>query len=283
MANKSKKEEQEDSKKSLDDFVSLTDEVRETSKDLQRLKHPVAKVSEKSDKALREYAFSIAQKYFPDFKGESADKLTGEELEKYLTMGQKHANQSAAKLLRDKADEILDGISKKGLESILGDEESFKLVLSSAQEKDREKIGKYFEYKGLEQAIESYDKRGTTGSDKMDERVQSLAVRGAQKEQMERLKAQGFSKELQELGAQLVAISYSAGHYSAEKIKEHAKTGLAEEMKKSKGEIDEEVAYKAIRSSIKNLIKSDNPEVYTKAMGLVYSCASADKEEEKEE
>ena len=270
-------------KRSLEDFVNYTGEVKKLT-DLKRSEgHPAGDVSAEYDSSRLNYARESAAKYDPNIDPETIED--DEQINKYVDMGKGFASRMAAHSLKENLDSVLNTVDQKKLaktlESSLSNDDIIPIILRVASKEDKQTILKYKQYADLEKSIKLYNETGKFTSKEHHDTIYAMAQEGARKEAEERLsKLPGLSPRDIKLGGQIAAISVREGNYKEEKIKEYAQKGLNAQLEELKKEVTEDKYISAARNTLKNLVMSKNTEDYAIGSSIIYSSAQDEKDEE---
>ncbi|MEK6843886.1 MAG: hypothetical protein AABX83_00510 [Nanoarchaeota archaeon] len=257
----------------LEDFVKYTKEGEEIGK-LAETKEKDSRAGErdKADKEIRKRAYETLKDIGSpgiDFNTETPDTIS----EDYVNVGINTRigmnRQDSARTLTSNTDDILNLVKQESLEQIALAEPIQKADIKGYDEV----LNLYNEYLGTKQLVEKY-KAGQINDPREMQEIRSGGVKKAEREIRAKLKNAGYSKDLQDLGANIAKIAARDGQIS----KNYVDEGADDLIKDAESKFRDYETTKGkkitdyVKESIKNLVKGNTQEFET-ARSLVYQIA----------
>jgi len=212
----------------LEDFVKHVDkeiEINKLAEQSQKDSRP--KKRDEAIKKLKEYSYnSLKDLGTPgiDFSKETPETIS----ENYVNLGLKYitntSRQDSAMLLTSKFDDIAKKIKKESLESLA--------LIKEIQEKGNNKdysevLSLYVQYLSTKSLVEKYEKGQPLNNEEKHKIVSGGAMK-AEEEMRKKLKAKGYSNDVQDYAGALADIAAKEGHISEKYIKEGTKNLVKE-------------------------------------------------------
>ena len=236
-------------------------------------------IKDSKAKKLRELSYETLLEYKAELEASGYDlrNLTPDSLE-----DEGNLYQLGLKMRQTKADEHSANILVNNLEALLENTDKKKLEEIALAKPIRENAGKlsaeyeevlesYERYMQINSVIDKY-KNGEDLSDKEKPILYMAMTQTASEKIKEKLKKEGFSKEMQKLGTNIAVLAAQEGFLNKESVDRNAEEIVKKaekDFRKKEADEDKRVADYSVKV-ISSLSKDEDSEKFNMARGLVY-------------
>ena len=262
----------------VDEFVKEFGDFIGVSEDLSKREHP--RFKSKVKKSLLDKAYTGIKMFRPSYEGSKEDLANDPDMEKLgLGFFQNSNYSSAAYRFMKQTDDLVSGIKRDSLETILGDPVTQELIVPRLKNDGKKAFSEY----GLVKTVDAYG-NGDLGKDQ-NKLVRGLAVEGAvevarehEKKRQGKIGSDYADEDLLDLVENYAGAAVVAGRIKDSAVKRYALNALGGEKTGSYKD-----AYKALltekgdavmphlREGIKGLAKRDDKKEFDAAMAFVYN------------
>ena len=258
---------------SLDDFVKYTKEEEEIGKIVTtREKDSRAAEKDKADKEIRKRAYETLKDIGQpgiDFNTTTPDTIGEDYVNVGVNLRMGMNRQDSAKTLASNTDDILNSVKQESLEQIALAEP----IQKAGAKGYEEVLPLYNEYLATKQLVEKY-KAGQVNDPREMQAIRAGGAKKAEREIREKLKNAGYSRDLQDLGANIANLAAREGDIS-KKYEQDGADELVKDAEKKFRDYETTKGKKVadyVKESVKKLVKGDTQEFET-ARSLVYQIA----------
>ena len=256
-----------------DDFVKFIDEEQEIGKLANtREKDSRADERDKADKELRKRAYKTLKDIGApgiDYNTATADTISEDHVSQGINLRLGMNRQDSARVLKDSTDEVINNVKPESLEEIALSEPVSKKGVKGYEEV----LSLYQEYLGSKQLVDKY-KKGQVHDPRELQAIRSAGAKKAEQEMRDKLKAKGYSKDLQDISANIAQLAVRDGYVSEKYVRDNVDE-LYKEAEKKFRDYEGAKGKKVIdyvKGSLKNLVKGDTEEFET-ARSILYQVA----------
>ncbi|MDO8508071.1 MAG: hypothetical protein Q7S27_00135 [Nanoarchaeota archaeon] len=254
----------------LEDFIKFTKEEEEISRLVEtKQKDSRASEKDKADKELRKRAYETLKDIGEpgiDFRTETADTISPNFVQKGIQIRTTLNSEDSGRVFKDNTEDILNTINQNSLEEIALAE-----PISKKGEKGYDEVlSLYQDYLGRKKLVERYEK-GQVNDPRELQIIRSGGAKKAENEIREKLKNKGYSKDAQNMAADLAELAAREGYINDRYVKEGAGEIVKEAEKKLRDyeTSKDKKVIDYVKASVKNLAKGSTEEFET-ARGLIY-------------
>lgn len=263
------------------EFVEHFEYLRNIGKFGQSQEDPRAKRKDEGMKKLREIAYNTLVEYKNelgpkfDVSMYTPETLPQDKLEFGIKFRQDLENEKSALYLVDNFKEVVSKINPKSLEELALQEQFMESSDPELQREYKDSLGLYAKYLHTKNLVERY-KNGENLKEEEEQHLYAAAAKESSERIKERLKREGHSSHVQEMGANIAYLfAKNKAVKRGEMIKdsENILKRSEEDLRKYEEDKGKKVSDYVIKS-LEKMVKDEDPKKFSLAREYIYHAAT---------